>query len=342
MSARARRWAGGALLAACLAVTRAGADDATTDVATVRARELFSRGTALAKEARWADALAAFEQSRLLRAHASTSYDIGYCERALGHRTRARRAFGQALDEVARRPGELDPAQRADAETYRAEARSALGTAHVHVSAAGGSITVDGRPLEREGAMFVAGTREPGPGDPVPGGDFDVLVDPGNHVFSIADAGGVRASASEHFTAGSERAVSLALAPARPGASVSGERPAPREPVVVDGLKPWALGLGVAGAAGLVVSAAFALSARAAWSDAKAACPTQAACPDDRGAALSHDAHVRANVATTALVVSTSALAGATVLWLTSRDGNVASGVTLAPGSVSVAARTTF
>src|SRR5262249_46268244 len=62
-----------------------------------QARSLFAEATALARSGDWAGALARFRLSAQLRPHAVTTYDIAYCERALGHRTRARALFRAAL-----------------------------------------------------------------------------------------------------------------------------------------------------------------------------------------------------------------------------------------------------
>ena len=50
----------------------------------VEARAAFMEGNALAKNARWGDALARFEASAKLRPHPGTTYNIGVCQRALG------------------------------------------------------------------------------------------------------------------------------------------------------------------------------------------------------------------------------------------------------------------
>ena len=54
------------------------------DPTTAEARRLYAEGIALSKSMQWSDALAAFEKSRLLRPHPATTFNIGYCQRALG------------------------------------------------------------------------------------------------------------------------------------------------------------------------------------------------------------------------------------------------------------------
>jgi hypothetical protein len=64
-----------------------GADE-TASLA--QARAAFAEGAARVGRADWAGALAAFERSAALRPHPVTTFNLGACERALGHYTRAR------------------------------------------------------------------------------------------------------------------------------------------------------------------------------------------------------------------------------------------------------------
>src|SRR5262245_56196099 len=57
----------------------------------------FVEGTQLVRQARWAQALGAFERAAKIKAHAVTTYNIGACERAMGRYTRARKSFVDAL-----------------------------------------------------------------------------------------------------------------------------------------------------------------------------------------------------------------------------------------------------
>src|SRR5947199_10579030 len=71
-----------------------------------RARDAYKEGAALARDAQWGAALAAFERSAKLRPHPWATFNIAVCERALGQYVRARRTFARALDE--RRGGDMD------------------------------------------------------------------------------------------------------------------------------------------------------------------------------------------------------------------------------------------
>ena len=53
-------------------------------VATVRGREAFGRGLALARQEQWGEALVAFEQAAAARAAPVVDFNIAYCLRALG------------------------------------------------------------------------------------------------------------------------------------------------------------------------------------------------------------------------------------------------------------------
>src|SRR5438128_1604165 len=64
-----------------------------------QARALYLEGLKHVRDAQWGEALVAFQRSRTLRPHALTTYNIGACERALGHYTRARQELSRALAE---------------------------------------------------------------------------------------------------------------------------------------------------------------------------------------------------------------------------------------------------
>jgi hypothetical protein len=195
---------------------------ALEDAATLQARALFNDGTDKAHRGEWSLALVAFEQSRALHPHAVTVYNIGYCERALGRYTRARKMFGEAFAENAAHGGvELPQEQAAAARTYLAELERLIARAVISVSPEGASIVVDGRPLERADAsgprpVAWAGTRAPGEGEAIPASTFELQVDPGAHVFVLSKAGYVQHVSTHDFEPGVVTNLDLALAPAAP------------------------------------------------------------------------------------------------------------------------------
>jgi hypothetical protein len=194
------------VLAAWVVATPAWADEAT-DVA--RARAEFVRGTDLAKRGQWAEALSAFEASAKLRPHAVTTYNIGYCQRALGHYTLASDVLVRALAENdASNGAELAEALVAEDRALVGEIDRLLATVTVTLIPANAALAVDGRPLavrDEKLPLLVAGVREPGNGEPPPVGTFRVLVDPGAHVFTVARPGFAAAVVNRTLPPGAQR-----------------------------------------------------------------------------------------------------------------------------------------
>jgi hypothetical protein len=294
-------WCGAAVLAAP-AVTHAD------DIAKVaQARTAFERGAAFASEERWGDALSAFTESALLRPHATTTYNIGFCERALGRAVRARKHFALALaqDQTAK-GAELTPELRAASKKYLEEVRTQIATPTIVVPPEV-TITIDGRPLEAADAgLMLAGTRDPGPGEKVPSGHFVLEIDAGAHEIVIAAPDGRNKVAHEYFPAATTKELKLDLPPLPP------------PPLVDHGRTRRVSGyiLGAAGVVGVGIGAYFGLAARSTWSEAKDKCPSRTSCSDE-SVQLSTDARKEANVATVAFVAGGAAIVGGTILILT-------------------------
>src|SRR5262249_36613395 len=143
-----------------------------------------------AKRAQWAEALVAFEGSAKLRPHAVTTYNIGYCHRALGHYTLARDVLLRAITENdASKGAQLADALVAEDRALVGEIDRLLATVAVTLDPPNAEVTVDGRPLLAKDGALVAGVREPGKGEAPPSGAFKVLVDPGAHVFTFTRPG---------------------------------------------------------------------------------------------------------------------------------------------------------
>jgi hypothetical protein len=141
---------------------------------------------------RWGDALARFETSQKLHPHAGTTYNIGICQRALGRYTLSRATFLRALDEH-RATGALPEGTVANIEGYLQETEGLLATLDVKMAPTSAAITVDGRPLEvvkgNGKPRLIAGTLAPGPGRRPPADAFELVVDPGAHVFVLSRKG---------------------------------------------------------------------------------------------------------------------------------------------------------
>lgn len=303
-------WPALALLLAVASVPESlGAAPSTADVEA--ARSAFERGAGLASEQRWSDALAEFEASAKLLPHATTTYNIGYCLRALGRPTRAKKHFLEALARDDATAGkELTPQLRAAAQKYVGEAKAKIATPWLAIAPVDAKITVDGAPLEAAGVgHYLAGTRPPGPGETVatPAG-FVVELDAGPHEIVVVAPDGRSQVVHVQLAAGSTESVRVEVAPKGVAVEHGSRRTAA---FVVGGLAVSVLALGT-----------FAgLHARSLWNDALAVCPRRTTCPDDRGAELSLDARRWANVSTISFVVGGAALLGGSILFLTSSAG---------------------
>jgi len=179
------------------------------------AREQFRRGAELAKDAQWGAALAAFERSARKRPHAWTTYNMGVCERALGHYVRARRTFVRALEQRTGE-GDLPQATVLDAKAFVAEIDKLVASLDVTLEPADARVSVDGQALEAAGTeggmpVLLAGTQPAGPGNAPPAPTFRVVLDPGSHVFVLSREGFSDAVHAETVRPGERRAVHLAL-----------------------------------------------------------------------------------------------------------------------------------
>jgi hypothetical protein len=212
--------------------------------------------------------------------------------------------------------------ERAVAELYIAESARRLAKLHVVLEPVGSVVAIDGRPLEQhdEGnntPTFLAGTREPAPGEPTRARRFTVLLDPGPHAVAVRGDGESRI-VDLQLTAGETRALQLNLtrdveAKERATAVQPVSTRASQADRGVDARMIGAIGFGVLGAGGVIAGGVLAERARSLWSDARAACPDRDVCPDDRGYELSNASRDHANGATLALGLGVAALAAAGV-----------------------------
>jgi hypothetical protein len=192
-----------------------------TDPAVGEARAAFLHGAALARAARWNDAIDAFARSYTLKAHPITTYNLGYCERAVGHYTRAYKMFRRALREHAEgAEGKLPDHLARLAEQYLAEVEHRLARAQVSMASGELRLLVDGRPLEQEPAgeveaspdstpMLLSGTSDGGTAETPPAAQFMLLLDPGTHVFVLSSPGVPDTVRTLRFSAGSSTTLEL-------------------------------------------------------------------------------------------------------------------------------------
>jgi hypothetical protein len=204
---RAWRW-----VFACLvvhaAILGANAASAQTDLARERSREEFSAGVAALDDRRPRDALESFRRAYALFPHYATLFNIGLCERELGHSHAAAVAFRHYLD----RGGDaLDPAQREKARRLLAESEAKIAHLVLEVDASA-EVRIDGRLTEERA----------------------VELDAGEHVVeasapsrtpirrTVARRAGERQSLRLHFT--DHAATSMAPAPAPPASEARRSR----------------------------------------------------------------------------------------------------------------------
>jgi hypothetical protein len=302
-SCLAATWVLAAALAAPSAVAQANPDAPAANAASgpevMEARAAFQEGIALAKEERWADALQAFDRSDARHPHAITTYNIGYCERQLGHPTRARALFAKALaDHQARGGVELPADLVAATQTYLSDADRQIARVVVTIAPAG-PVSVDGRPLEpttgpTNGAgpypVLLAGTRAAGPAEVPPATVFEVDVDPGVHAFVLSVKERPDVVATETLAPGARIAIELAApAPIEATEALKPLASQPRvEPRSTD--KPnhvpafIALGMGAAGLVAGTVSGAIALGYKGPVNTACAPAGDPGACSSKRDA----------------------------------------------------------
>jgi hypothetical protein len=159
-----------------------------------KARDSFLRGVALVREARWSDALVAFDDSVAERPHPVTFFNMALCHRALGQPVRAVFALERALalDEAAAESPKdrLPEATLAETRALLAELRTkrvfvVLDNTETDSELA---ITVDGQSLDHVNEAWVknAGTTTP---TPFPPGKMRLALDPGRHILRVSARG---------------------------------------------------------------------------------------------------------------------------------------------------------
>jgi hypothetical protein len=248
-------------------------EEASNDPNVAEARTAFREGTSLARQAQWGEALLAFEKSARLRPHTFTTYNLGYCERALGRYTRARKFLAKALAENEARAGAALSAEIVtDAKKYLAEIDQRLARATVTLVPTDAAVSVDGRPLEMVAAdrtppVLTAGTRDLGAGEVPASAQFELLLDPGAHVFTLSRPGSSDVVLRRTFQAASRSPLELKLdvAPAPSATAKIAPSPAPAAPDADRENKPNLtpgyvfLGIGAAGIATGTVAGILAL-----------------------------------------------------------------------------------
>jgi hypothetical protein len=187
-----------------------GADSAPDEF-----RAAFKAGVTYQKDQDWGRALAAFRKAASgpmsPRNASAITFNIGMCERAMGHFVAARQAWLIVLE----RPDDLDPVRATEAKRYLEEAESLLVRVDVTLEPESASLSVDGGPIEpdpREPGRFLAGlshdaTRIASPQRRT----FQLWLDPGPRIFRANRPGHTEAVVEQSYREGTKDALSLRL-----------------------------------------------------------------------------------------------------------------------------------
>ena len=192
---------------------------AQADEASDAARESFVLGVAAVKESQWSSALVHFEQSDAKRKHPVTSYNLGLCHRALGHYVLGARAFQDALARNAEGGGDLLTAELAtETRALLGEAERAIVHLDLVIEPASARISVDGKPLVREGSGYVAGVAQEGAPEAAHlehqsdgRATLSVSIDPGPHAFRFSLPGHSEETLTVEEARGAHRALQVRL-----------------------------------------------------------------------------------------------------------------------------------
>jgi len=277
-----------------------------------RARAAFAQALSLRKRGLWSDALEAYRVSAALHPNPVTSYNIALCLRALARYTQAQKAFVAALLQRDAR-GKLLPrnvAKRTRGYLRAIAARLARG--RVTLGRSNLAVAIDGRPMEtllrRDGTMvFIAGTRSVGAPEVPAERQFEVLLDPGEHVIVVARGGRSRAI-TRTFRAGQTLKLQLDLVDPPP--------PPPRD--VRGAITAWA----TSGVALIVatVAGAVAIHRKQKLDDA---CPTSTSCPEQVQSDID-TLRTAGNISTAGFAVAaTGATLGAVLLFSAPRQTKI-------------------
>jgi PEGA domain len=212
-----------------------------------RARALFAEGIAAVKHNEWGEALAKFEASSALRAHAVTTYNMGACYRAMSRYTRARAHFASALKRHTTED-ELPPHLLEESQRYLGEIDRVLARVPMVVKPGSAKVTVDGAPLAARDGVWIAGTLPSGPGDAI-GGSAKLWLDPGAHVIVVSAKGYEDRVLNRTLTPGDNPRLAVALEPLRAQLVVRSTQPEAR--VTLDGRDIGAVPLELRRAAGV-------------------------------------------------------------------------------------------
>jgi hypothetical protein len=177
--------------------------------AVVAARDEFKKGIAFAKDTQWVEALGAFERAQALHENSVIAFNIAICHRALGNYTLARAGFAASASASGDRA--LPPSLQEEARADVAQIDGLLVHAAVTLDPPDATISVDGRPLQKDNDTFTAGVLPPGAAAAVPNAAFELVMSPGSHLITIAKAGYGTATVTRVFANGEHTKLPLSL-----------------------------------------------------------------------------------------------------------------------------------
>jgi hypothetical protein len=235
------------------------------------AKTLFLRGGKLFAQQRFAEALAALEQSYQLQPSPNSNLLIARCLRDLGRLVEALEHFQATENEARARVAAGESKKYRDtqeaAATEGSEVRQRLGTIHIQVTHApeASVVEVDGKPTQL-------------PAD----GALDVLHATGQAVIVVRPPSGAPAMRTVQVVAGGESSVSIEVAPEAPPPDKGPVKDPVKETVtakVLEGAprqRPWAapaaLVSGGVGLLGFGLFAGFGAHSQAIYQDLESAC----------------------------------------------------------------------
>ncbi len=203
------------------------------DPVTLEAREAFLAGTAAVKAGQWSEALIHFEKANELKAAPVITFNIGYCQRALGRYVQARLSFRKVIDD----PSGLPEAQLEETRTLLEHIETqVLARVKITLKPPTARISIDGRPLipyeGGEPGWLVAGLAPAGEGKPPPKPVFEVVIDPGIHLIQASRPGHEDVLINKTFAPKARETLSLELDELP--ATIHVESDQPRAVVLVD------------------------------------------------------------------------------------------------------------
>ena len=189
----------------------------TEDPVTLAAREAFIAGTSAVKAGQWSEALVHFEKADQLKPAPVVTFNIGYCQRALGRYILARSSFRKVLSD----PSGLPEAQLEEARALLESIETqVLARVTITLLPSSARIAIDGRPLlpyeEGEPGALVAGVAPAGEGTPPPSATLAVVIDPAVHLIQASRPGHEDVLVTKSFQPNARelrQAVSVNIAP---------------------------------------------------------------------------------------------------------------------------------